>query len=128
MAEIEHFVDPTEKDHPKFQSVADLSLYLYSAKAQVSGQSARKMRLGDAVEQVRFWRKLFDYAQLGMTALSNLVVHWMMESLPFAVFLFIYLFCSIAGQAQRHVQAWKVLGLHLQPLTVFVYCGTGEQT
>ncbi|KAM7325246.1 hypothetical protein ACRRTK_015499 [Alexandromys fortis] len=51
MAEIEHFVDPTEKDHPKFQSVADLSLYLYSAKAQVSGQSARKMRLGDAVEQ-----------------------------------------------------------------------------
>lgn len=51
MAEIEHFVDPTEKDHPKFQSVADLCLYLYSAKAQVTGQSARKMRLGDAVEQ-----------------------------------------------------------------------------
>nr|XP_019581752.1 PREDICTED: glycine--tRNA ligase [Rhinolophus sinicus] len=51
MAEIEHFVDPNEKDHPKFQNVADLHLYLYSAKAQVSGQSARKMRLGDAVEQ-----------------------------------------------------------------------------
>ncbi|GAB1290851.1 Glycine--tRNA ligase [Apodemus speciosus] len=51
MAEIEHFVDPTEKDHPKFPSVADLCLYLYSAKAQVTGQSARKMRLGDAVEQ-----------------------------------------------------------------------------
>ncbi|KAG8514704.1 Glycine--tRNA ligase, partial [Galemys pyrenaicus] len=51
MAEIEHFVDPSEKDHPKFQNVADLHLNLYSAKAQVSGQSARKMRLGDAVEQ-----------------------------------------------------------------------------
>lgn len=51
MAEIEHFVDPSEKDHPKFQNVADLHLHLYSAKAQVSGQSARKMRLGDAVEQ-----------------------------------------------------------------------------
>lgn len=51
MAEIEHFVDPSEKDHPKFQNVADLHLCLYSAKAQVSGQSARKMRLGDAVEQ-----------------------------------------------------------------------------
>ncbi|EHB11940.1 Glycyl-tRNA synthetase [Heterocephalus glaber] len=51
MAEIEHFVDPNEKDHPKFQNVADIYLYLYSAKAQVSGQSARKMRLGDAVEQ-----------------------------------------------------------------------------
>lgn len=56
MAEIEHFVDPSEKEHPKFQSVADLQLCLYSAKAQVSGQSARKMRLGDAVEQVRFHR------------------------------------------------------------------------
>ena len=56
MAEIEHFVDPSEKDHPKFQNVADIYLYLYSAKAQVSGQSARKMRLGDAVEQVRFHR------------------------------------------------------------------------
>lgn len=54
MAEIEHFVDPSEKEHPKFQNVADLHLYLYSAKAQVTGQSARKMRLGDAVEQVRF--------------------------------------------------------------------------
>ncbi|XP_060051771.1 glycine--tRNA ligase [Erinaceus europaeus] len=51
MAEIEHFVDPSEKEHPKFQNVADLHLCLYSAKAQVSGQSARKMRLGDAVEQ-----------------------------------------------------------------------------
>ncbi|XP_045443184.1 glycine--tRNA ligase isoform X2 [Pipistrellus kuhlii] len=51
MAEIEHFVDPSEKNHPKFQSVADLHLNLYSAKAQVSGQSAWKMRLGDAVEQ-----------------------------------------------------------------------------
>ena len=56
MAEIEHFVDPSEKDHPKVQNVADIYLYLYSAKAQVSGQSARKMRLGDAVEQVRFHR------------------------------------------------------------------------
>jgi glycyl-tRNA synthetase len=56
MAEIEHFVDPSEKEHPKFQNVADLCLNLYSAKAQVSGQSAQKMRLGDAVEQVRFWR------------------------------------------------------------------------
>ncbi|XP_031818549.1 glycine--tRNA ligase [Sarcophilus harrisii] len=51
MAEIEHFVDPKEKQHPKFDSVADLTISLYSAKAQVSGQSAHKMRLGDAVEQ-----------------------------------------------------------------------------
>ena len=52
MAEIEHFVDPNEKVHPKFSNVADLELILYSAKAQTSGQSAHIMRLGDAVEQV----------------------------------------------------------------------------
>ncbi|XP_070622988.1 glycine--tRNA ligase [Erythrolamprus reginae] len=51
MAEIEHFVDPNEKCHPKFQNVADLQILLYSAKAQTSGQPARVMRLGDAVEQ-----------------------------------------------------------------------------
>ncbi|XP_066483691.1 glycine--tRNA ligase [Tiliqua scincoides] len=51
MAEIEHFVDPSEKNHPKFQSIADLHILLYSSKAQTSGQSARVMRLGDAVEQ-----------------------------------------------------------------------------
>lgn len=52
MAEIEHFVDPTEKVHSKFSNVADLQIMLYSSKAQTSGQSAQIMRLGDAVEQV----------------------------------------------------------------------------
>ncbi|KAF7669289.1 hypothetical protein LDENG_00203290 [Lucifuga dentata] len=51
MAEIEHFVDPNEKVHPKFSNVADLEITLYSSKAQTSGQSAQIMKLGDAVEQ-----------------------------------------------------------------------------
>ncbi|XP_042366547.1 glycine--tRNA ligase [Plectropomus leopardus] len=51
MAEIEHFVDPNEKVHPKFSNVADLEILLFSSKAQTSGQSAQIMRLGDAVEQ-----------------------------------------------------------------------------
>uniref|UniRef100_A0A3P8TNT2 Glycine--tRNA ligase n=1 Tax=Amphiprion percula TaxID=161767 RepID=A0A3P8TNT2_AMPPE len=51
MAEIEHFVDPNEKVHPKFSNVADLDITLFSSKAQTSGQSAQIMRLGDAVEQ-----------------------------------------------------------------------------
>ncbi|XP_070709053.1 glycine--tRNA ligase [Pempheris klunzingeri] len=51
MAEIEHFVDPNEKVHPKFSNVADLEIILYSSKAQTSGQSAQIMRLGDAVGQ-----------------------------------------------------------------------------
>lgn len=53
MAEIEHFVDPNEKVHHKFATVADLEILLYSSKAQTSGQSAAIMKLGDAVEQVR---------------------------------------------------------------------------
>lgn len=53
MAEIEHFVDPGEKHHTKFSSVADLEILLYSAKAQTSGLSAQRVKLGDAVEQVR---------------------------------------------------------------------------
>ncbi|XP_035765488.1 glycine--tRNA ligase-like [Neolamprologus brichardi] len=51
MAEIEHFVDPNEKVHPKFSNVADLEIMLFSSQAQTSGQSAQMMRLGDAVEQ-----------------------------------------------------------------------------
>ncbi|XP_030053724.1 glycine--tRNA ligase [Microcaecilia unicolor] len=51
MAEIEHFVDPNDKHHPKFENVADLTILLYSSKAQVSGESAHRMRLGDAVQQ-----------------------------------------------------------------------------
>ncbi|MBN3312572.1 GARS ligase, partial [Atractosteus spatula] len=51
MAEIEHFVDPNDKNHPKFQNVANLEIMLYSSKAQTSGQSAQMMKLGDAVEQ-----------------------------------------------------------------------------
>ncbi|XP_054478568.1 glycine--tRNA ligase [Anoplopoma fimbria] len=51
MAEIEHFVDPNEKIHPKFSNVADLDILLFSSKAQTSGQSAQIRRLGDAVEQ-----------------------------------------------------------------------------
>ncbi|KAM9839459.1 glycine--tRNA ligase-like isoform 2-T2 [Aulostomus maculatus] len=51
MAEIEHFVDPNEKNHPKFHHVADLEILLFSSKAQTSGQSAQIMRLGDAVQQ-----------------------------------------------------------------------------
>ena len=49
MAEIEHFVDPTDKSHPKFENVADLEVQLYSATNQMSGQSSQLIRLGDAV-------------------------------------------------------------------------------
>jgi glycyl-tRNA synthetase len=49
MAEIEHFVDPIDKSHPKFETVANLEVRLYSATNQMSGESAQLVRLGDAV-------------------------------------------------------------------------------
>nr|XP_022310269.1 glycine--tRNA ligase-like [Crassostrea virginica] len=51
MAEIEHFCDPTEKDHPKFNTVADLDVVLYSACNQMDGKSPQVWKLGEAVKQ-----------------------------------------------------------------------------
>ncbi|XP_056008282.1 LOW QUALITY PROTEIN: glycine--tRNA ligase-like [Ostrea edulis] len=51
MAEIEHFCDPIKKDHPKFKSVADLEVVLYSACNQMDGKSPQVWKLGEAVKQ-----------------------------------------------------------------------------
>ncbi|KAJ6216538.1 hypothetical protein RDWZM_007695 [Blomia tropicalis] len=51
MAEIEHFVDPTDKSHSKFESVSNLDINLYTACNQMDGKSSEKMKLKDAVEQ-----------------------------------------------------------------------------
>jgi glycyl-tRNA synthetase len=51
MAEIEHFLDPLDKSHPKFKSVSSYRLNLYSACDQMDGQSAKEMSIGDAVAQ-----------------------------------------------------------------------------
>ncbi|VDN09257.1 unnamed protein product, partial [Dibothriocephalus latus] len=51
MAEIEYFVDPNEKHHPKFAQYADLPLNLLTACDQMDGKSARKVTLGEAVSQ-----------------------------------------------------------------------------
>jgi len=52
MAEIEHFVDPQDKSHLKFPKVQDVEVLLYSAKNQVSGEPAEKLKIGDAVRTV----------------------------------------------------------------------------
>jgi glycyl-tRNA synthetase len=51
MAEIEHFVNPERKQHPKFDKVRDLAVTLYSAHAQESGQPMKRMTIGEAVAQ-----------------------------------------------------------------------------
>jgi len=49
LAEIEHFCDPVEKDHPKFANVADVKMTLYSADDQMSGRAAKVISIGEAV-------------------------------------------------------------------------------
>lgn len=52
MAEIEHFCDPNDKSHPKFNSVRDIQLLLYSACNQMDGKPAEKLTIGEAVDKV----------------------------------------------------------------------------
>jgi glycyl-tRNA synthetase len=51
MAEIEHFVNPLKKDHPKFQSVSSLELLLFPRDAQLTTGRAVLMTLKTAVQQ-----------------------------------------------------------------------------
>ena len=52
LAEIEHFVDPENKSHPKFSDVSKLEFLMFPREEQMSGQSAKKLCLGEAVAKV----------------------------------------------------------------------------
>lgn len=52
MAEIEHFCDPSEKNHPKFSDVRTVAMNLYSACNQMDGKSAVEITIGEAVDTV----------------------------------------------------------------------------
>ena len=51
MAEIEHFVNPNDKRHPKFKKWAHVKLVLFPADAQLSTGRTTVMTIGDAVAQ-----------------------------------------------------------------------------
>ena len=53
MAEIEHFCDPSDKTHEKFDSIKDIELTLYSACNQMDGQLPQKVKIADAVNSVK---------------------------------------------------------------------------
>lgn len=50
MAEIEHFVSPKDKSHPKFATVKDKELVLFSSEAQLSTGRTVKISIGEAVQ------------------------------------------------------------------------------
>ncbi|XP_061337119.1 glycine--tRNA ligase, mitochondrial 1 [Gastrolobium bilobum] len=53
LAEIEHFVDPEDKSHPKFSQVADLKFLMFPREEQVKQPPppAKNIRLGEAVSK-----------------------------------------------------------------------------
>jgi glycyl-tRNA synthetase len=62
MAEIEHFVDPQAKDHPRFDEVKDVELNLLAADVQLSGSTQiTKLPIGYAVEQSIVDNKTLGY-------------------------------------------------------------------
>jgi len=65
-AEAEIFVDPRDKSHPRFDSIRDNTLILYSDPAQSSGEDQVGMSLGEAVEQGIIAHQFLAYA-LSMT-------------------------------------------------------------
>lgn len=61
MAEIEHFVDPLEKDHERFTEVAGLNLSFLPKDTQQAGKSdLKKLSIGEAVKN-----KMVDNETLG---------------------------------------------------------------
>jgi glycyl-tRNA synthetase len=51
LAEIEHFVDPRDKSHPKFGMISDYVLPLYARGNQLGDGQIVPMQIGDAVAQ-----------------------------------------------------------------------------
>lgn len=50
MGEIEHFVNPTDKSHPSFPSVADKSLVLFGREDQLGSGKTKTITVGEAVK------------------------------------------------------------------------------
>uniref|UniRef100_A0A158Q6Q8 Glycine--tRNA ligase n=1 Tax=Elaeophora elaphi TaxID=1147741 RepID=A0A158Q6Q8_9BILA len=51
MCEIEHFVDPNNKSHPKFEQVKDYNLILFSGCNQMDGAPAQTVSIGEAIAE-----------------------------------------------------------------------------
>lgn len=49
MGEIEHFVNPDDKDHPKFGTVQNVELVLFGRDDQLGSGKTRTVKVGDAV-------------------------------------------------------------------------------
>ncbi|KAL6559547.1 hypothetical protein OROGR_004664 [Orobanche gracilis] len=51
LAEIEHFVDPEDKSHPKFSEVSKLGIFMLPREDQMCGRPATELSIGEAVSK-----------------------------------------------------------------------------
>jgi glycyl-tRNA synthetase len=72
-AEIEHFVHPERKQHPRFSEVADVAPMLASVSVQQKGERPAPMKLGDAVKAGIIANETLAY-YIGRTYLFMLTV------------------------------------------------------
>jgi glycyl-tRNA synthetase len=59
LAEIEHFVHPEDKKHPKYSSIADVVLTLFPREQQEGSKKTIEMSIREAVEKVTPLTSLF---------------------------------------------------------------------
>jgi len=61
LAEIEHFVNPEDKSHPKFKEVKDIKLALLSRALQTGEDQAEIVTIGEAVERKTVGNQTLGY-------------------------------------------------------------------
>jgi len=61
MAEIEHFVNPTEKEHSKFSSVRNVMMQLFDRKAQLGTGRVSRLAVGVAVASGKIANETLAY-------------------------------------------------------------------
>lgn len=47
-------MDPEDKSHPKFSDVSDLEFLMFPREDQLTGRSATRLQLGEAVSEVLY--------------------------------------------------------------------------
>ena len=61
MAEIEYFIDPQSKKHPKFDQISHLVVPIYDRATQEKGPTPRQMTISDAVSQEIIANEMIGY-------------------------------------------------------------------
>ena len=74
LAEIEHFVDPSDKSHPKFEDVGNVQVTMLPGSYQMSGKPALNITLKEAYDTVS--KRLLNDTSLCLADFHNGCLLW----------------------------------------------------